>query len=218
MFNRKYNSRKPYKKIYIFTEGIKTEVNYFESKRKEIEQEIRRKNITIKITGMGKNTISLFNFVINFINEQNIDLNTDECWIVFDKDNYNANFDGAINKALAKGLKVAYSNACFELWYLLHFCYMDSAIDQKEYPQKLTDHLRNSAGDKKIEYSKNSENIYFLIKDKESDAIKNAKKLLSTYGNKKSFSKNNPSTTVHLLVENLNNLKTQGKIVPGFIF
>lgn len=42
-FKRKYDTRLEYRFIYIFTEGKKTEPNYFESKKKEIEAEIRRK-------------------------------------------------------------------------------------------------------------------------------------------------------------------------------
>lgn len=49
--------------------------------------------------------------------------------------------------------------------------------------------------------------MYVLIKDKEKYAIKNARRLLDSYNGQRPFSKNNPSTTVHLLVESLNNLK-----------
>jgi len=38
--NRKYDSKKEYRFIYIFTEGEKTETNYFKSKKEEIEREI----------------------------------------------------------------------------------------------------------------------------------------------------------------------------------
>ena len=212
-FNRKYDARKPYKFIYIFTEGERTEPNYFRSKKKEIAAEIRRKNIKIEIKGRGYNTLSLVDFALEFIEREKIKIddskNTDECWVVFDKDNFKQHFDNAINKAKTNNLKVAYSNECFEVWYLLHFSFFQSAISRNFYKQKLTDNLRESTNNKKIEYRKNSENIYSIIKNKEKDAIRNAKKLLDSYKNEKSFLKKNPSTTVYLLVENLNRLKEE---------
>ena len=214
-FERKYGGKKLYKFIYIFTEGEETEVNYFESKKKEIEGEIRRKNIKIEIKGKGYNTLSLINFTLGFIKKENIKINdsknSDECWVVFDKDDFNKDFDNAINKAEANNLKVAYSNECFELWFLLHFSFYNVASGGKDYNSKLTDNLRKFTGDKKIKYEKNLENIYSLIKGKEGDAIRNAKKLLNMHKDEKSFLKKNPSTTVYLLVENLNKLKDQRK-------
>ncbi|MCK5460350.1 RloB domain-containing protein [Candidatus Parcubacteria bacterium] len=211
--NRKYDTRKQYKFIYIFTEGEKTEVNYFESKKKEIETEIRRQNIKIKIAGTGYNTLKLVNFAIEFIKERNIKIdnseNSDECWVVFDKDNFDQHFDNAIIKAGVNNLEVAYSNECFEIWFLLHFIPLSSAISRKDYILKLTDNLKKLTGNSKIRYSKISKDMYLLLKDTEKDAIRNAKKLLNMHKNEKSFSKKNPSTTVYLLVENLNKLKKE---------
>lgn len=208
--NRKYDSKKEYRFIYIFTEGEKTETNYFKSKKEEIEGEIRRKKVKIKIKGDGYNTLSLVDYVLGFTERERVIIDnsedSDECWVVFDKDNF-PEFNNAIKKAEARGLKVAYSNECFELWFLLHFSYFDSAVGRGYYESKLTDNLQKKTGERKAEYSKTSENMYALIKDKEKDAIKNARRLLDSYNGQRPFSKNNPSTTVHLLVESLNNLK-----------
>ena len=210
---RRYGGKKLSKFIYIFTEGKETEPNYFKSKKKEIEAEIRRKNIRIEIKGIGYNTLSLVDFALEFIEREKIKIddskNSDECWVVFDKDDFEQHFDNAINKAEANNLRVAYSNECFEVWYLLHFSFFQSAISRNFYEEKLTDNLRKFTNNKKIEYRKNSEDIYSIIKNKEKDAIRNAKKLLGSYKNEKSFSKKNPSTTVYLLVENLNRLKKE---------
>ena len=54
------------------------------------------------------------------------------------------------------------------------------------------------------EYQKNSETIYEELKSKQQDAIKHAKRLLIEYDRSNPES-DNPSTTVHLLVEELNN-------------
>lgn len=43
-------------------------------------------------------------------------------WCVFDKDDSDANqFNGAVARAQAQGLGLAYSNQAFEFWLLLHF-------------------------------------------------------------------------------------------------
>ncbi len=205
---RDYDIRKPFKFIYIFTEGEKTEVNYFKSKRKEIEAEIRRKNIKIEIKGTGYNTLSIVEYALDFIARENIKINdsadSDECWVVFDKDSFDKDFDNAINKAEANNIGVAYSNESFELWFLLHFNLLSSALNRKLIEEKLDNIFQKKYNEK---YEKNKDNMYLLIKTLEETAIKNAKELLNIHECEKSYLKKNPSTTVHLLVECLNKLK-----------
>jgi len=207
-FPRKCEIVNESKKIFIFTEGEKTEPNYFKSKKSEIESEIRRSGIEIKIKGIAHNTLSLVNFVLDYISRENIKIDdstdSDECWVVFDKDDFDRHFDNAINKAETNNLKVAYSNEAFELWFLLHFNLHTSAIGRNDYIEKLDKEIKKISGKK---YKKNLENIYSLIKNKEKDAIRNAKKILIIHKEEKSFLKKNPSTTVHLLIESLNKLK-----------
>ena len=188
-FERKHNQRKQYNFIYIFTEGKKTEPIYFGFKKKEIESEIRRKNIKVEIKGKGFNTISLVDFALDFIIKEKIDLKTDECWVVFDKDDFDKDFDNAINKAIEKNLKVAYSNEAFELWFLLHFIFINSTIARKDYNKKITENFRKLTGNKKYKYDK-VESVQLLIekiKNKESEAIKNAKKTFKTIWGRKFF-------------------------------
>ena len=118
-------------------------------------------------------------------------------WCVFDKDSFSdEDFGNAINKAKAKGYKVAYSNEAFELWYLLHFHYYDMALGRDDYIVKLTEHLKRK-------YRKNDLFMYETLLSKQEEAIKNAKNLLSKYI-PVNPSNDNPSTTVFELVEYLN--------------
>ena len=210
---RKYDTRKPYRFIYIFTEGEKTEVNYFEAKKDEISLEIRRNSINIEIKGTGRNTLSIVDYALNFIERNKININPeesdDECWAVFDKDDFKKDFDNAINRAEANNIQVAYSNESFELWYLLHFSYFSSAVKRDIYIKKLTEILKELTKDKKIKYDKASLQMYSLIKNKEKDAIKNARKLIELHKGKGAISKQDPSTSVYLLVESLNKLKNE---------
>jgi hypothetical protein len=54
-----------------------------------------------------------------------------------------------------------------------------------------------------MDYAKNSEDMYEILKDKQPQAIETATKLLATYDPHIPES-DNPATTVHLLVEELN--------------
>lgn len=203
ILGRKYDTRSEYKIIYIFSEGEETEPNYFESKKKEI----RKTNIQIVVKGTGYNTLSLVEYALNYMSRNNIEINdsaeSDECWVVFDKDDYNRDFDNAIKKAKDNNFKVAYSNECFELWFLLHFNFIDTAIGRKNYIEKLDERINAINGQN---YQKNLKNMYELIKHLEKDAIRNAKKLLEIHKGVQSYSKKNPSTTVHLLIEKLNQI------------
>lgn len=81
------------------------------------------------------------------------------------------------------------------MWYLLHFNYHDTRIPRNEYISKL-----NSCFGKP--YVKNSETIYDELENKIDDAIHNAQHLLNQY-DVPNPATDNPSTTVHLLVEQL---------------
>lgn len=120
-----------------------------------------------------------------------------EVWCVFDKDSFTASdFGNAIISARAKGYKVAYSNEAFELWYLLHFNYYDSAFLRDRYKAMLTPLL-------KFTYEKRNPRMYEILLDKQADAIRNARRLLDQY-NPINPNNDNPSTTVFELVEYLN--------------
>ncbi|MDY7008767.1 MAG: RloB family protein [Cyanobacteriota bacterium] len=93
-------------------------------------------------------------------------------------------------------IKVAYSNEAFEIWYLLHFEYRDTAMSRKDDKKALTEKLNKK-------YEKNSNTMYEILESKQPQAIKNAEKLFKQY-NPNNPANNNPSTTVHLLVKQLN--------------
>jgi hypothetical protein len=188
--NRKVRNRK---RFFIVCEGEKTEPNYFKKFSVNVD-------ITL-IKGRGKDTNSLVEEAIELKNGLESD-ERDRVWCVFDRDRNDQNphdaqkFKAAITLAKTNGIKVAYSNDAFELWYLLHFHYYNTGISRKDYKNMLTNQLGH-------EYKKNSETIYEELKDKQENAIKNAERLLKEYTCPNPES-DNPSTTVHLLVEELN--------------
>ncbi len=198
-FHRYYGRKKEGRFIYIFTEGRETEPNYFES----IKKQLRLHGVKINIWGTGHHTMDLIDSILGFVSRNHIETG-DEVWAVFDRDAFK-DFDSAINKARTNDISVAYSNEAFELWFLLHFSYMSSALSRKDYINKLNGYLLK-LGER---YEKKSKTMYSLLKPYEEDAIKNAKKLLTGCDSEKLCSKKNPSTTVHVLIEGLNKLKKE---------
>jgi len=199
-------------RVLIVCEGEKTEPNYFRWWQKQLENirgaakskvvsGINVKNFgdEIKIKGKGRNTISLVEKAIDIRNQESIDYT--QAWCVFDYDSFRENYNPAIRKARANDFEVAYSNDAFELWYWLHFDYLQSRTSRTEYKEKLTKRLGE-------EYEKNDPKMYEkLLKHPDADqqqAIKNAKKLNLPYKNSEKYADHNPSTTVFELVESLN--------------
>lgn len=194
--NRKDKTKK---RFFIVCEGEKTEPNYFKKFSVDVDLKV--------IKGEGKDTKSLVETAIELKNDPESG-QRDRVWCVFDRDRNDQNphdaqnFNAAITLAQTNGIKVAYSNDAFELWYLLHFNYYNTGISRNDYPNMLTKLLGHK-------YEKNSKTIYEKLKDKQQDAIKHAKRLLQEYDRPNPES-DNPSTTVHLLVEELNSFIPKG--------
>lgn len=116
----------------IVCEGMCTEPDYFKA--------FRMTTATIKAVGQGMNTISLVNKAISIRDTDMKKKRTyDQCWIVFDKDDFPANdFNQAIVLAERNGFRVAYSNQAFEYWFLLHFNLYRGPIHRNSYADMLT--------------------------------------------------------------------------------
>jgi hypothetical protein len=182
---RKVNTREIRQRFLIVCEGEKTEPNYFRS--------FRVPKVVIDIQGLGENPSRL----VKSAKELNNQGDYDQVWCVFDRDSWTEeDFNNAVTNARIKGFGVAYSNEAFELWYILHFEFLNSGIPRSDYIKKLTSLLGWT-------YQKNSEAIYEELFDKQATAIKNAENLLKQY-DPHNPARDNPSTTVHLLVQELN--------------
>lgn len=184
----------------IVSEGEKTEPNYFYGLAETLHNNLAE----IEVVGEGADTITIVKKAIELRDERKnhrLKPPYDEVWVVFDKDEFPAEkFNAAIDLAAKEEIGHAYSNEAFELWYILHFEFLNTPISRSQYVAKLKKLLGS--------YKKNQGNIYQLLQKKgnESAAIKSAKRLfdeLST-GNPAA---ENPTTLVYLLVERLNEFK-----------
>ena len=191
--------RRLYDTVLIVCEGEKTEVNYFKAfPQAEVKP--------FDVVGTEKNTLSLVVEAERLKNEGfSQGKRYNQIWCVFDMDSFLEHFSNAISSAKAKGFEVAYSNEAFELWYLLHFSYHDTALSRDQYEQKLTRLLGKK-------YDKADPTMYQTLLDKQATARRNAEKLMKSYHSYNAHT-NNPSTTVHNLVQRLNEL-AQGDTSP----
>jgi len=175
-------------RILIVCEGERTEPNYFRAFR------VARSVRSVVIRGLGYNTLSLIEETIAIRDAEGP---FDQVWCVLDTDSFPPeNVRRAIARAKASGIRVACSNEAFELWYFLHFAYLDSGISRQDYVDKLHALLG-------YRYQKNDVAIYDALLSKQSTAIRNAVRLLKCYRRYDAAS-DKPSTTVHQLVEELN--------------
>jgi len=187
---RKANTKDERQSIIVACEGTKTECLYLNDifEGLKTKHEIASASLVI---AKHKHTDpeGVLKDLLNHPNYQDFT----HKWIVIDRDIVRtnggghtlANFNGALARAKSKQVEVAYSNPCFEIWYLLHLEYRNTAIGR----DKLVKSLEAKYG-----YQKNS-----LFQEGDIGfAIANAERLLAGYV-RPNPAIDNPSTTVHKL-------------------
>ena len=96
-------------------------------------------------------------------------------------------------------MKVAYINQAFEYWFLLHYNLFQGPMHRNLYAEKLSGLLG-------MAYSKEAGfagQVFRVLADKQDQAIRNAKAIMRQMENVPPAQAES-STTVHLLVEELN--------------
>jgi len=188
-------------RIYIYCNGEIAEPTYF----KEFKDHLRSRTITVSYNRFKRS--SPWELIEKVAAEKSaltswgrfVDEDGDQCWCVFDVDEFwNQNptkFKAAVKLAKDNDIHLAWSNECFELWYLLHFQSLQTGVSRSDYNTKLKTHFRRLGGKA---YTKNC-SVFDRIFEKQAEAIKNAKQIFQA--NKV---ENNPSTAVFKLVEEIN--------------
>lgn len=205
--SRKTQSREPYKMVLIVCEGKKTEPLYFQDLIRH--EKLSSVNISV-ISGKGTDPVSVVETAIAEKEKQQKYLPYDEIYCVIDRDTH-AKFDEAQQLARANGIHLIISDPSFEFWYLCHFVYHRAPIVRSG---------NKSAGDnceallneqwKQVfneEYSKSLPNIYTKLYPYLEQAKKHAARALKEAEQDGEY---NPSTLVHILVDRLQKIKTEG--------
>ena len=191
--SRRQGVREIKQSFLIVCEGEKTEPDYFKA--------FRMTAATIKAVGQAMNTMTLVNKAISIREaDQKRKRVYDQCWVVFDKDDFPAkDFNQAIQLAEKNGFRVAYSNQAFEYWFLLHYNLYTGAIHRNQYKDMLT-RLTGMPYSKSEGYGAV---MYNLLLSRQQQAISNADTVLAeiSHGNP---AEEEASTTVQRLVLELN--------------
>ncbi|MCH4183309.1 MAG: RloB family protein [Prevotella sp.] len=189
-------------RFLIICEGEKTEPNYFKSLIKNPKYSSVLK---VNLEGEGKTTVPLVEKTkeIKDKKERENFLSFDRVWVVFDEDG-KSDFNEAVKLAAHYRINAAWSNEAFELWYYLHFAYLDTAIDRHAYIVKLEKELRKKMHDPQFKYWKNDEHIYSILQKygNESLAKRYAGKLRRKFHGT-DYRSHKPCTRVDILVSEL---------------
>lgn len=184
-----YNDRKSPKRderqyILVASEDGKSSIYYFN----ELNTQLYKHSATLRIVpkGCGRNTQSLVNYVKKHKNEWLEAVRKDfliddfnETWVLFDLDGFASHkFDNAITSAQSQGFQVAWSNECFELWYLLHFKDSSTPIARKDIYKELAGLLKLKCDYTDLKGEKGKDvHVKMARNENVGKAIKRAKKL-----------------------------------------
>lgn len=192
------------RQFLIVSEGVNTEVSYF--------QQFRLPNVKVVPIGTGYNTISLVEKAIELAAEPKYA--GFEVWCVFDKDSFpNERFNEAVRLAIQHFGRVAYSNQSFEYWLILHFeDHQGGAMDRTLYDSKINQYLAphklfyDGSGNKKV-----SKDFFELMlvtdpkngKSRQVNAITRAQNIFKQHTHQSPATEES-STTVFQLIEAIN--------------
>ena len=198
---RKENVREKLVRFLIVCEGTKTEPHYFEALIKNNISTVRE--VTIEGEGRGTVTLVAKAHEIRQKLERKNAMAFDRVWVVFDKDDF-GDFNEAIGKANKLGFQSAWTNEAFELWYFLHFEFLDTGISRSAYIEKIEGAFRNRMGNRDFVYQKGNPDIYRLLQKygREDLAKRYAERLRARYTDA-NYTAHKPCTMVDKLVEEL---------------
>lgn len=130
------------KYFLIVSEGERTEPLYFDYYKKFLPKHLLE---TLNVHGEGDNTLNIVRKVIELRDNRKKDIllpDFDECWAVYDKDDFpDKNFNDAVALAQKEDIQSAHSNQSFELWYILHYQFLNTCLHRKDYGKLLSKHL-----------------------------------------------------------------------------
>ncbi|WP_017756547.1 RloB family protein [Calidifontibacillus oryziterrae] len=187
--------REPRKRILILCEG-QTEVKYIKN--------FKSRRVNIKVISQRakfRNPDGMIKEMLRKIKDDELYVRSgiDEAWCIYDIDTEpeDNKILQNITNARKNYINVAYSNPCFELWFLIHFEKCSTHLQCTEILNRLKNYLPN--------YQKGKD-IYNQISDKTTTAIQNAQYL--EHIQQQNLSQNkyknaNPYTTVYQLTSRL---------------
>jgi hypothetical protein len=149
----------------IVCEGEKTEPSYIQALLDELGLAVTK----VKVVDEHGVPATLVALAIDLQKPSNGGY--EEVWVVFDRDGH-PKVSESLNRALQKGVRVAFSNPCVELWFCLHYA-CSTAERQRDEAIGEAERLLAPAGIRNVK----SDNVYAAIKSLTRVAVANARRL-----------------------------------------
>lgn len=208
-------SRKYTYYILIVCEDESTEPDYFARYKQRFLDILPKETVYLRPIGSGRNSLGVVEYAKaerdKLFEESGKEI--DQTWAVFDKDDLDktkgnrANFEKAFCEANVSNIQIAYSNECFELWFLLHFEDVDATegLPRKNIYKRLEDAIKREV-DPNFEYKHGVSSIVDIIwqNGDQKKAIIRAQGLNKYHTDNQTDPINaNPNTLVYRLVKEL---------------
>lgn len=201
-------------RFLIVSEDTKSSTDYFKALIKEVQAACSGSEVVgiskdSVVEGCGMSTSRLLQEAKSIKSRRQISF--DRCWLVFDKDDF-SDFNRAIKEATDAGFDVAWSNESFELWYLLHFRYQNTAIPRDKCTTALESEIQKCKPS--FKYDKGSSTMHSILAEygNREQAIKNAERLRNNYQDT-DYSRHNPCTHVDRLIREITDPEERKKIL-----
>lgn len=208
-YDRRPGKNTPGRCILIVCEGAETEPNYFQ----ELKNYLKLSLVEVEIEGRSGAPITLVEKAQKLVIQRNKDIQIkktsanqfEAVWCVFDVENphHNSTFEEAVRIADDRKYSLAISNPAFEYWYILHF---ESTTRPFADGGEAKNHLRHYH----INCYQESTPVFNRLLSLVPQAIQRSKAILENLpeGGPR-FP--NPSTFVHLLVEEMIEMSPSGR-------
>ena len=207
------------KRFLLVCEGKNTEPLYFESFLKGYPVPTKEVETVKTEGGYGGGKMYLINEAKKLADSPKYK-DYDEVWCIFDYDvkyghsRQKEDFDNAVSEALRNGYRVAFSNDCFELWFVLHYKPIQNEHHRQEYYDMLTELWKTELKSRSYESCGKDaafcKQTYKRLLPLQEQAVKRAKQLHAVANDGRPSHQMNPCTTVYELVEELNQYLVTG--------
>lgn len=201
---RKSSHRLVHPKIFVWSHTEKAEEEYFKAFKNHLQTSLL---ITRQKTRWDPQ--ELIEHVIEWLNNQGrgqVDSESDDqVWCVFDVDDFykskSETLLRAVTKATTKNIKIAYSNECLELWFLLHFNRINASIPRDDFVSKINAAFKKHG----LGEFKKNDPVFDILLPFQDAAINNATAIYceNDTWHQKLGPNGNPSTSIHLLVKEI---------------
>jgi hypothetical protein len=202
---------KAHPKIFVWVHTEKAEINYFQEFKHYLKTALLlpRKAICWSPSELIEKVIA-WKEKDKSGKQKFCEEDGDQIWCVFDVDDFYQKEPEKMLKAIkiahSNNIKIAYSNECFELWFLLHFEKPSGAIERgSQMGKKINKFFKKY----RLGTFKKNQKIFSPLLPFQAEAIKHAYKITDEYGTIKwscnLSGKGNPSTSIHFLIQEIIN-------------